>query len=395
MSLSSQPGTLKKKLIGRLLYTKKHPEAVSFRSYGEKFNGTYYKVYDKLDRGSPSSTCHGGVPFDFERNLKPEWPEAGVLKLNEATWNLSYILSQEGFLLYDHLWFGHPETWIEAEERVTFCKIPDLISKRIPGISLCLSIDMGELHRSRKYPEVTVVNFGHYLLDCLPRLELFYKAGFKLSDVDHIICPKPPEGSARHLFNRLNIPPEKCIFTHTARFLRFETLIVPGFPGSKRNYPPWVPRFLQKTFVPDLPKPGRRIYTSRKGFDRCAANEDAVEQIFKNHGFEIYNPYDHFKTNATDFAEATIVAGSQGSNLANIAFCQPGTQVLELLPSDMLRAAPYWYTLSNAADLRHNYLICKSCNPHLSQGPSRSDYDVDEKKLEQALVRMTSPRSDT
>ena len=40
---------------------------------------------------------------------------------------------------------------------------------------------------------------------------------------------------------------------------------------------------------------------------------------------------------------------------ADLAFCAPGTAVLELLPES--HVMPYWYTVSEAARLRYGYLM--------------------------------------
>ena len=224
-------------------------------------------------------------------------------------------------------------------------------------------------------------------MDCIPRLELFYKAGFNISDVDYVLCPKPKSKNSKYLFDRLGIPLEKCIWAEERnRTVRVKTLIAPTFPGTRRNYPSWTVNFLQRTFTPSPPKPIRRLYISRSGFKRHPINESAIYSILKEYDFEIYNPVDHDRT-YMDFAEATIIVGAHGSNLSDLAFCQPGTKVLELIPID--HPYPYYYTLSDAANLKYHCLVCKSEYEREDKtGPSFSNFYVNEKDFDHALARI-------
>ena len=133
--------------------------------------------------------------------------------------------------------------------------------------------------------------YGHFVLDCLPRLELFNKAGFKLTDVDHIICRKPPSGNARRLFEHLDIPSSKLIWVESMTAIRVDTLLAPSFPGTRMNYPKWVPEFLQARVhtIASSSHP-QNLYLVVSGFKRNPVNAEAVNRILIRHGFEIYNP---------------------------------------------------------------------------------------------------------
>jgi capsular polysaccharide biosynthesis protein len=88
------------------------------------------------------------------------------------------------------------------------------------------------------------------------------------------------------------------------------------------------------------------------------------------------------------FADADVIVGAHGSALADLVFCQPGTSVLELVPTD--HVYPYWYCASVAAQLKYSYLACRSTShrPPDALGPSPYDFTVDLAELSTALDHL-------
>ncbi|MEI6637744.1 MAG: glycosyltransferase family 61 protein [Planctomycetota bacterium] len=215
----------------------------------------------------------------------------------------------------------------------------------LPGTSLLLASDFAG-H-----------SYGHYLLASLPWMHLFLAAGFTLDAVDHVLCHQPPSAEAELHFSRLGVPPEKCIWLAKEAAWRPERLLAPSFPGTKANYPSWVAAFLKQAFAPAPTTAHRRLWIGRRGLRRNITNADDVDRMMQEHGFEAYNVA--AATNpADDFAEASMVVSPHAGSLADLAFCNPGTKVLELLPTD--HTAPYYYMLSLAAGLEYRCLVCRS-----------------------------------
>lgn len=81
-------------------------------------------------------------------------------------------------------------------------------------------------HRRTQLKETTLVltsdfasgGYGHYITDCLARLDMFFKVGFDFDCVDHILTPRPTKGSAEVNFECLNITKEKCVCLMEERF---------------------------------------------------------------------------------------------------------------------------------------------------------------------------------
>jgi len=232
------------------------------------------------------------------------------------------------------------------------------------------------------------VNYAHFLLDAMGRLALCQGAGFSLDDVEHVYCPVPPSAAAAALLERFAIPPARRIYAAADLAVRADVLLVPSFPGNALTYQSWLPTFLQRAIgLSSEVKATRRLYVSRRGSSRQAVEEDAIRALLRDRRFELYEPSDHL-TQPDDFHDAAVVVGAHGAGLANLAFCQPGTRVLELLPTD--NAYPFFYSLAVSAGLDYGYLACPSTGerPPDSFGPSPYDFTIDLQQLELALDEL-------
>ena len=368
---------LSRRLVGKVrnaVLNNQAPKWLTSPEYAKKFDENWHRAYEQMPNIRPPVVYHGTLVADLQKRLDPVFPEMGVLELTNARLygQAGWVFSKEGYLLPDHSWYGQHVNEMPP--------VPRFLPKgqRLEGVCMSLASDFA------------LGNYAHFLLDCLGRLQLFYQTGFKLSDVDHIFCPKPPSKTAQGLFDQLGIPTSKCIWANENEnnVVHVETLLAPTFPGTRRNYPKWLPAFLQQEFLPSPPAPSRRLYISRTGCRRNAVNEAAITHILIRYGFEIYDPAQHINQ-PYDFAEAAIIVAPHGGGLANLAFCQPGTKVLELIPTD--HVYPYYYTLSDAAGLEYECLVCQSTDDRASDawGPSPHDFYVNEDEFDRALAQIT------
>ncbi|HEY9641848.1 MAG TPA: glycosyltransferase family 61 protein [Coleofasciculaceae cyanobacterium] len=352
------------------------PKWLTSPLYAEKFNAKWHKVYERMPNKRPPPIYYGAlVAENLQARVDNELPETGVLELNNARLygDSAWIFSKEGYLLADHSWYGRHVNEMR--------NVPRFLPKgrRLEGVCLTLVSDFA------------TDSYAHFLLDSISRLDLFYKAGFRLSEIDHILCPKPPSKTAQRLFDQLGIPSSKCVWANENKgsVIHIEKLLAPTFPGTRRNYPNWLPTFLQQEFLTSPPAPSRRLYISRAGCRRNVVNEEAITRILINYDFEIYDPAQH-ENQPDDFAEAAVIVAPHGGGLSNLAFCQPGTKVLELIPTD--HVYPYYYTLSDAAGLEYGCIIGQSTHERGQDawGPSSYNFYVNEDEFESALARITS-----
>lgn len=334
--------------------------------------GRWRGVYPSVANVRAPHACHGSIPLDLRDLLDPVMPEAGVLELDRPFLQGigGQVFAADGTLLPDHSWYGR-----HVDELGWAAPMGN--GEPVPGVSISLASDFG--HK----------NFCHFVLDGLCRLHLFEAAGIRLETVDRVYCQAPPTEEARRLLDRLGIPAGKLEWLRRSSVVRPETLHVATLPGSRRNYPRWLPGFVQERWPVMPSRSDRRLFVSRKGYRRSAHNEAAVRRLLQAAGFEIHDPA-RSADSRQDFAEAAIIVGAHGTGLANIAWCRPGTKVLELLPSD--HVYPYYYTLSESAGLEYGCLVCRSVTerPPGTRGPSLSDFHVDLEELAAAVATLTA-----
>jgi capsular polysaccharide biosynthesis protein len=81
------------------------------------------------------------------------------------------------------------------------------------------------------------------------------------------------------------------------------------------------------------------------------------------------------------FQSAEFVISPHGAGLSNLLFCEPGTKVIELMPSFEMR--PFFWLISEKLDLIHGMQFCSTVPDRDFCAP----LTVDIGKL-QALLRM-------
>ena len=188
------------------------------------------------------------------------------------------------------------------------------------------------------------------------------------------------------MLDLLGIPSAKRVWARHAQWLQPDRLLVTSFPGLKRNYPRWLPAALHRHVLPPAVVSSIRLYVPRTGVRR-AVNEPQLIQIAREFGFQIHD-FERCDDEPELFGAAEAIIGSHGAGLANLAFCKPGTRVLELVPSD--HVLPYYYTVSESMRLEYHALMGRSLGsrPSGSFGPSPFDFFVDPEEFRTALIAM-------
>jgi capsular polysaccharide biosynthesis protein len=344
------------------------PPTLRISEYLEQFPGRWdvTRPPAPLDWVPPRSV--GSRTLDYERELHRVSSEFGVLELEggRVLGSHGWVIGVNGAVLPELSWYEGPS------ERI---RVPRTLPPALELEGACLSL----------VSDWSCRNYAHFLLDGLGRLAVFRDAGSSLSDVDHVYCPTPPSPVAGHLLDRLGIPPEKRVWAGREVLVCADRLIVPSRPATGLAYPPWLIRFLRQLVLAAPATPAtRRLYVSRRGFGRHAVRERELEALLLERGFEIYDPTTH-PNQPEDFAEAAVVVGAHGAGLANLAFCRPGTRVIEIIPTD--NAHPFYYSLAVAAELDYGYLVGRSASerPAEAFGPSPYDFAVDLRELAAAL----------
>lgn len=98
---------------------------------------------------------------------------------------------------------------------------------------------------------------------------------------------------------------------------------------------------------------GRRLYIERGGSaNRHVPNEAELADALEELGFERVRPETLSLTEQIHlFSEAGMVMGMLGAGMANIAWCQPGTLIYELVPSHHIN--PCFAAMATQGDLQY------------------------------------------
>ena len=231
------------------------------------------------------------------------------------------------------------------------------------------------------------INYGHFLLDALPRLEFFRRAGFSLDQIDHLIIPRFQGPSAAKILERLGFPTAKLLRPERGVQYEFDVLYQPSYPGSSAYYRPMMAEFYRgPEFGASTAKPYRRLYVPRRGGTRQISNEPEIATVLAAHGFETVD-FRAISDDCAYFREAEVVIGPHGAGLANVVFCQPGATLIELLPHNHL--FPFYYSAACAGSLKYWTLLGRADGPEYTHDfapPSDANFRVDPQELKDVLA---------
>jgi len=126
----------------------------------------------------------------------------------------------------------------------------------------------------------------------------------------------------------------------------------------------------------------RRLLVARRGPARTFHNIEQVQAFLSRYDFEtVYLEGMSMVDQILLFQSAEFIIGVHGAGLANLLFCEPGTKVIELMPSVEMR--PFFWLISEKLDLVYGLQFC----PTVPDQNFRAALNVDTSRL-QALLRM-------
>jgi capsular polysaccharide biosynthesis protein len=236
-------------------------------------------------------------------------------------------------------------------------------------------------------------NYAHWVLEMIPRLALIEKAGIDWRQADGLILNGPKNGWKTEILDLLGIPENKRIFLNAGDHLECDTLLVPSYVCAPDGFQRWMLDYLQQAFsacVAPENSQKKRVYIARnKAGYRHVSNEPEVIRLLENYGFEsVYCEDLSFREKVNLFSSAEAVVAAHGAGLTHLAFCRPGTVVLEILSPDYVNGC-FW-ALSDAAGLTYRYMLGIGKHPGEGKDPHAAEKDVmvDIMALEKALKQL-------
>lgn len=223
-------------------------------------------------------------------------------------------------------------------------------------------------------------NYYHWLFDVLPRLAM-------LSDRSHpydFIYLQSSRRFQRETLSLLNLDPSTILSCDEHQILSAERFLVPCHQSTGRTtYPLWVRDRLREWFLPPAGTrgPRRRLYIGRaREHGRHISNESELFAFLETLGFEYLLP-EHlsFLDQVAAFRDAEVIVAAHGAGLANIAFCDAGTRLVELFPPETKYT---YYKISQTLDMMY-YLLRSPGHPRATM--ARADYPIPLKDLQRTL----------
>ena len=248
--------------------------------------------------------------------------------------------------------------------------------------------------------------YYHWMADVLPKIALLQIAGIKLDNIDHFVVRAHSSFQQQTLL-RLGIPMERVIEPWNGGVTRCQELIVPYlkhdrgdrfYNGLGLGMAKWVPQWLKATFInydktrfvaptrldmqatdgrpdtrdtQDHQSPYDKLYISRASRGtRSPVDEQRLTHQLNSRGFHCVTLEKlTISEQASTLAAATIVVAPHGAGLTNIAFCAPGTTVIEIFGDYVV---PCYWALSELCGLDyHAYLTAENNAGSESEKPAQ------------------------
>ena len=209
-------------------------------------------------------------------------------------------------------------------------------------------------------------NYWHWLFDVLPRIKIL-KNVMNLEDVDFFLFPELKQRFQKDSLDLLKIPFSKSLSSSNFRHLECDEIIVTDHPyiikndasNEIQNIPEWIIHWLKKTLtdnhdLADKNYPSK-IYIDRSDSNikslRKIINEDEIINELKNDGYEVITLGNFsLASQMKYFYNARNIVGLHGAGFANFIFGYPGSNVLELKPSN---AGDIFKNLANKCKLNY------------------------------------------
>jgi len=201
--------------------------------------------------------------------------------------------------------------------------------------------------------------YYHWMLDILPRLALVAK-NISLNAVDYFITEFAGLPFQKETLDRMGIPENKILASNNNwKFhVKADTLLVPSLAGPLDQPTSFQVDFLKSLYQDcvSAEEPYRRIYISRKKTGRREiVNEEELLNCLSKHNFEVIHCEEMKVAEQVQlFLEAAVIISSHGSALTNLAFCKPGTIVLDIFNRSHIN--PCFWFLSRLNKLDYHFL---------------------------------------
>jgi hypothetical protein len=205
-----------------------------------------------------------------------------------------------------------------------------------------------------------------------------------MPDVVQLAVPMPRKRYVPETLEFLGVPQQEVIHLEAPMIFDRLVLVSPMAFGRYEISPQIVGTLRDHPRVQELwRRPKRRIYIPRRNVGmRRVVNEPAVEAALRKLGFEVFDNAEHpVREQIRAFRDASLVVSPHGAGLSNIAYCDPGTPVLELVPEGYDQGVTSYRSLADLFGLPYTQLFAKEAKPDRKGNRCNSDIEIDVEEL--------------
>jgi capsular polysaccharide biosynthesis protein len=235
-------------------------------------------------------------------------------------------------------------------------------------------------------------NYWHLLSEELPALYRLQKNEITINDFQHLIIHQSRYEFQDQIYDLFDIPKSKFIelsrYPHLQadQLFCFSPIYQPDIEALT-----WV-RNHMLSFVKNNVLTDRRLFIDRESSSsKRIVNQKELMEILIKYDFEIFKPEDHsVLEQISTFRNSNFIIGAHGAALANLMFCKPQTNVIEIRSRFHTGSfsAPYvymWYKELN--NLRYSVMPSDIKESKSLRGRSQmdSDFIIDIQQLERLI----------
>jgi hypothetical protein len=188
-------------------------------------------------------------------------------------------------------------------------------------------------------------NYFHFIFDILPKIYLL-KSELDLNSFDFFYLNEPKNWQIK-ILNELDIPKKKLLSSKKNKHILADEVYAvdpPWYNNGLVQYnlnkiPKWIVHCNRKQFLNENKKTySKKIFLDRSSshYNHCQIkNMTEIINFVSKKNFKIYRPENlSFKKQIYLFNNSSVIFGAHGASFTNIIFCKPGTNIIELIPSD-------------------------------------------------------------
>jgi hypothetical protein len=298
------------------------------------------------ERYSEPGHIDAKLHWRFAKHLTHQQDEFTVTRLpnGRAYGEVPYVIAEDDTLLLNESWEYDIPNLYDGQLFQRYHLGP-VVDCDVPGAVIGT---LGDHH-----------NYFHWMLHSVPKLWL-YKQSKHWPAIKKFILASAHTGYIQQTLAAVGIAPDALVETRKTPHVRFPELFASTTPSRHGHVPKFALDALREFIRPDESCKGpKKVFISRATAKiRRVLNEPEVLAALEPLGFEpVVMDKLTVLEQAAVHANAEVIVSPHGANLTNIAWCRPGTRLIEIFAPGFVQIC-YWRMASHVG-MDYSYLLGK------------------------------------